>query len=118
MAQLSTGSAEQGTIRQAITEEVIARFADTPDERLPNPVRALTRHVIAKAPGHVTVTTHFFDDRSSYLKTDAVVGVRPSLICHFESHGRGGPGVTEGWHGRWYTLERGVGLARDEAWRS
>jgi hypothetical protein len=87
MAQLSMRSAEHGTTPQAITGEVIARFADTVDAR-------------------------------PYLKTDAVVGVRPSLICHFEPHGPEVPGVPGGWHGRWCTFERGVGLAHDEAWRS
>lgn len=37
-------------------------------------------HTVVSAPGHKTVITHLFDSESNYLDSDAVFGVRPSLI--------------------------------------
>ncbi|MEM7341048.1 MAG: dioxygenase [Actinomycetota bacterium] len=37
-------------------------------------------HAMVSAPGHQTVITHLFDDASDYLDSDAVFGVRHSLI--------------------------------------
>ena len=37
-------------------------------------------HVVVSAPGHRTVITHLFDNESDYLDSDAVFGVRESLI--------------------------------------
>lgn len=42
-------------------------------------------HVVVAAPGHKTVITHLFDKASEYLETDAVFGVRESLICDMDS---------------------------------
>ena len=47
-------------------------------------MRAAHTHFIVTAPGHYPVTTHFFDSESSYLESDAVFGVRDSLILEFE----------------------------------
>jgi catechol 1,2-dioxygenase len=45
-------------------------------------------HIIASAPGYKTLTTHLFDAGSDYLDSDAVFGVRDSLIVEFaESDG-------------------------------
>ena len=48
-------------------------------------------HFVVSAPGHKTVITHLFDSESDYLDSDAVFGVRPSLIvdmtggaCHHD----------------------------------
>ena len=46
-------------------------------------MRAAHTHFIATAPGHYPVTTHFFDSESPYLESDAVFGVRDSLILEF-----------------------------------
>ncbi len=43
-------------------------------------------HMKVYAPGHVTLTTHLFVANSPYIDSDAVFGVRPSLIVDFESH--------------------------------
>ncbi|MGH9045839.1 MAG: dioxygenase [Acidimicrobiales bacterium] len=67
-------------------------------------------HVIVSAPGHRTVTTHFFDDESPHLDSDAVFGVKPSLLCHFEEHGPDEPGAPDGLTGAWYTMERDIVL--------
>ena len=37
-------------------------------------------HVMVSAPGHKTVITHLFDAASDYLDSDAVFGVRDSLV--------------------------------------
>ena len=38
------------------------------------------------APGYQTLTTHVFDEDDQYLDTDAVFGVRSSLLANFERH--------------------------------
>ena len=37
-------------------------------------------HVMVSAPGYKTVITHLFDAGSAYLDSDAVFGVRESLV--------------------------------------
>lgn len=43
-------------------------------------------HMKVYAPGHQTVTTHLFVADSPYLDSDAVFGVRNSLIVPFQNH--------------------------------
>jgi catechol 1,2-dioxygenase len=50
-------------------------------------MRAAHTHFIVSAPGYFPVTTHFFDSESPYLESDAVFGVRDSLILEFEKLG-------------------------------
>jgi len=38
-------------------------------------------HFLVKAPGYETLITHVFRDHSDYLDSDAVFGVRQSLVC-------------------------------------
>lgn len=40
-------------------------------------------HVRVGAPGYRPLTTHLFNAASSWLDSDAVVGVKPSLVCSF-----------------------------------
>jgi protocatechuate 3,4-dioxygenase beta subunit len=40
-------------------------------------------HVIASAPGHRTVVTELYTDDDRYLASDAVFGVKPSLVVHY-----------------------------------
>lgn len=54
-----------------------------------HPWRAAHIHVIATAPGHRTVTTHVFDAESDHLDSDAVFGVRDSLIVPVRTDARG-----------------------------
>jgi hydroxyquinol 1,2-dioxygenase len=49
-----------------------------------HPWRPAHIHVVASAPGYKTVTTHAFDAKSAYLDSDAVFGVRESLIVDME----------------------------------
>ena len=46
-------------------------------------------HMKVYAPGHQPVTTHLFVADSPYLDSDAVFGVRNSLIVPFEKHAPG-----------------------------
>ncbi len=43
-------------------------------------------HFIVSAPGYESITTHYFDRKSPYLDSDAVFGVKETLIIDFEDH--------------------------------
>jgi hydroxyquinol 1,2-dioxygenase len=50
-------------------------------------------HMIVSAEGHHPVTTHLFVAGSEYLDTDAVFGMKESLVAQFDRHPPGvGPG--------------------------
>ena len=59
-------------------------------------------HMKVYAPGHQPVTTHLYVADSPYLESDAVFGVRNSLIVPFEKHAPGtapdGRGMTVPYH--------------------
>jgi catechol 1,2-dioxygenase len=59
-----------------------------------HPFRAAHVHLIVSAPGHHPVTTHVFDGDSAYLDSDAVFGVRETLVRRFEPDGDGGRAAT------------------------
>jgi hydroxyquinol 1,2-dioxygenase len=46
-------------------------------------------HMKVYAPEHVTLTTHLFVANSPYIDSDAVFGVRPSLVVDYEQHTAG-----------------------------
>ncbi|MFZ2649548.1 MAG: hydroxyquinol 1,2-dioxygenase, partial [Burkholderiaceae bacterium] len=46
-------------------------------------------HMMVYAPGYQRLTTHLFDSSSKYLDSDAVFGVRESLIVHYTQHPAG-----------------------------
>jgi catechol 1,2-dioxygenase len=48
-----------------------------------HPWRAAHIHVKVSAPGFVPLTTHVYDAGSEYLDSDAVFGVKPSLVAEF-----------------------------------
>jgi len=54
-----------------------------------HPWRPAHVHFIIEAPGYETLTTHVFKDGDAYLDSDAVFGVRSSLIGDFQSHRAG-----------------------------
>jgi catechol 1,2-dioxygenase len=70
-----------------------------------HPWRPAHIHMIARAPGHRTVTTHIFDEESEYLDSDAVFAVKPSLLRHFEPHSADDPETPEGVDREWVSLE-------------
>jgi hydroxyquinol 1,2-dioxygenase len=45
--------------------------------------------MIVSAPGHLPVTTHLFVADSEYLDSDAVFGMKESLVAKFERHSAG-----------------------------
>jgi hydroxyquinol 1,2-dioxygenase len=51
-----------------------------------HPWRPAHVHFMIRAPGYETLITHVFRDRDEYLDSDAVFGVRSSLIGDFVSH--------------------------------
>lgn len=53
--------------------------------------RAAHIHAIVSAPGHRSVTTHIFDADNAYLGSDAVFGVRGSLVRQFRPAGPSDP---------------------------
>jgi protocatechuate 3,4-dioxygenase beta subunit len=53
--------------------------------------RAAHIHAIVSAPGHRSVTTHIFDADNPYLDSDAVFGVKDSLVKPFRPAGPGDP---------------------------
>jgi hydroxyquinol 1,2-dioxygenase len=54
-----------------------------------SPMRPAHIHFMVKVPGYQTLTTHVFDESDQYLDTDAVFGVRSSLLGTFEHHDGG-----------------------------
>jgi hydroxyquinol 1,2-dioxygenase len=54
-----------------------------------HPWRPAHVHFMIKAPGYETLITHVFRDGDTYLDSDAVFGVRNSLIGDFVSHPAG-----------------------------
>ena len=58
-----------------------------------HPYRPGHVHLIVSAPGHLPATTHLFVAGSQYLDSDAVFGMKESLVVQFEAHPPGrGPG--------------------------
>ena len=51
-----------------------------------SPMRPAHIHFMVKAPGYQTLITHVFDETDEYLDTDAVFGVRSSLLATFDHH--------------------------------
>jgi hydroxyquinol 1,2-dioxygenase len=70
-----------------------------------HPWRPAHIHMIVRAPGHRSVTTHLFDDQSDYLETDAVFAVKPSLLRTFVPRAADDPERPEGVEGEWFSLE-------------
>jgi hydroxyquinol 1,2-dioxygenase len=54
-----------------------------------HPMRPAHVHFKVTAPGYQTLITHVFDENDEYLDTDAVFGVRSSLLTSFERHEAG-----------------------------
>jgi len=54
-----------------------------------HPMRPGHIHMIVSAPGHSPVTTHLFAAGSEYIDSDAVFGVKESLVTAFAKHAAG-----------------------------
>jgi hydroxyquinol 1,2-dioxygenase len=54
-----------------------------------HPWRPAHMHFMISAPGYERLVTHVFRDHDQYLDSDAVFGVRSSLITHWQRHDAG-----------------------------
>jgi len=79
-----------------------------------HPWRPAHVHIVVRAPGHRSVTTHIFDAESEYLGDDAVFAVKPSLMRTFEERAADDPERPEGVEEPWVSLELDLVLAPGE----
>ena len=77
-----------------------------------HPWRPAHIHMIVRAPGFKTVTTHIFDATSEYLDSDTVFAVKPSLMRAFEERPPDDPERPDAIPERdWVSLENDIVLA-------
>lgn len=69
-----------------------------------HPWRPAHIHMIVRAAGHRSVTTHLFDAQSEHIDSDAVFAVKPSLLRELTAHEATDPGRPEGVSGRWWSM--------------
>jgi len=77
------------------------------------PMRPAHIHFMVTAPGYQTLTTHVFDEDDQYLDTDAVFGVRSSLLAAFERHEGGSAPDGRAMSGPWSSTEFDLVIAPD-----
>jgi hydroxyquinol 1,2-dioxygenase len=70
-----------------------------------HPYRPAHVHMIVRAAGHRSVTTHIFDRTSAYIDSDAVFAVKSSLLRDFVAREADDPQRPAGVDGRWWSLE-------------
>jgi hydroxyquinol 1,2-dioxygenase len=80
-----------------------------------HPWRPAHIHLIARARGYRTLTTHIFDATSDYTGSDAVFAVKPSLLREFVRRSPEDPETPPGVDGDWYSVENDLVLAAAEA---
>ena len=76
-----------------------------------HPWRPAHIHMIVRAPGYKTVTTHVFDAVSEYLDSDTVFAVKRSLLRPFVERSPDDPERPAGVEGEWVSLENDIVLA-------
>jgi catechol 1,2-dioxygenase len=76
-----------------------------------HPWRPAHIHMIVRAPGYQTVTTHVFDATSKYLDSDAVFAVKTSLLRDFVERSPDDPERPAGVEGEWVSVENDIVLA-------
>ena len=79
-----------------------------------HPWRPAHVHIVVRAPGFKSVTTHIFDAESTYLDDDAVFAVKPSLLRSFEPRAADDPERPDGVEEPWVSLELDLVLAPGE----
>jgi hydroxyquinol 1,2-dioxygenase len=79
-----------------------------------HPWRPAHIHMIVRAAGYKTVTTHVFDATSKYLDSDAVFAVKQSLLRDFRERSPEDPERPAGVEGEWVSLENDIVLAPGE----
>ena len=83
-----------------------------------HPFRPGHIHMIVSAPGHASVTTHIFVADSDYLDSDAVFGMKESLVAKFSRHPAGKAPTGETVETPFYTVEYDFRLKRASAARA
>ena len=76
-----------------------------------HPWRPAHIHVVVRADGHASLTTHIFRADSEYLEGDTVFAVKPSLVRSFTDHAADEPDRPEGFDEPWASLELDLILA-------
>ena len=76
-----------------------------------HPWRPAHIHMIVRAPGYRTLTTHIFDSASDYLESDAVFAVKPSLLREFVERAAVDPERPLGVDGEWVSVQNDITLA-------
>lgn len=76
-----------------------------------HPWRPAHIHIVLRAPGYASVTTHIFDQESEYLDRDTVFAVKPSLLRRFHPRAADDAGRPAGVAVPWVTLELDLVLA-------
>jgi len=79
-----------------------------------HPWRPAHVHVVVRAPGFRSVTTHIFDAASAYLDDDTVFAVKPSLLREFVPRAADDPERPAGVEEPWVSLELDLVLAPGE----
>jgi catechol 1,2-dioxygenase len=77
-----------------------------------HPWRPAHIHLIVRAEGYASVTTHIFDRESAYLDSDAVFAVKPSLLRDFVPRPADDPERPTGVEGAWFSVRNDIVLAR------
>ena len=80
-----------------------------------HPYRPAHIHFIISADGYEPVTTHLFVEGDPYLDSDAVFGVKQSLIKRFEKHDNPEDAAKRGVTAPFYTVEHDFRLAPAKA---
>jgi hydroxyquinol 1,2-dioxygenase len=77
-----------------------------------HPYRPAHIHFMIAHAGYDTLVTHLFDDSDPYLDSDAVFGVKQSLIVHLEDGSGPAPGRPDLTH--WKRIDHTFGLKPEE----
>ena len=83
-----------------------------------HPYRPAHTHMIVSAPGYDAVTTHLFVEGDPYLESDAVFGVKNSLVVKFEQHAAGIAPDGKHMDRPYYTVRYDFGLVPGQAARA
>jgi hydroxyquinol 1,2-dioxygenase len=75
-----------------------------------HPWRPAHVHMIIRADGYRTLTTHVFDVESQYLDSDAVFAVKPSLTREFITHAPDDPDTPAGVTTEWVSVQNDLVL--------
>lgn len=76
-----------------------------------HPWRPAHIHMIVRAEGYRTLTTHVFDRSSEHLDSDAVFAVKPSLVREFVGHDADDPATPPGINSEWFSVQNDIVLA-------